>query len=86
MDNISTKFENGVAVFKRMRRVDVEESAAVRAQLLDGNLRSGRTNCQYLFSHRISICIGCGLEQRHSLVWAEGLHHALRNEHEGHHK
>ncbi len=39
-------------VLERVRRVDVEEPAAVRAELLDRDLRRGRTERQRLLGHR----------------------------------
>ena len=39
---VSTKLLNGAGVLERVRRVHVEEPAAVRAELLDRDLARGR--------------------------------------------
>ena len=42
----------GCRIFERMRGVDIEEPAAVRAELLDGNLGGGRTDRKDLLGCR----------------------------------
>ena len=63
-------------VFKRMGRVGVEEPAAVRAQLLDGDLRGGRPDGNQLLGernglhHRVARGILDGIPV--ASVWAAG--------------
>ena len=45
-------------VLQRVRRVDVEEAAAVGAELLDRNLRGRRPNRDYLLGDRAAVAVG----------------------------
>ena len=70
-----------------MRRVDVEEAAAVAAELLDRDLRGGRAERQGLLSCAELLTFLLELErllhQIHRLVGRKGLHHALRDQRAG---
>ena len=66
-----------------MRRVRVEEAAAVRAQILDGDLRSGRTDGENLVDYGLSVSVLRGLEKRNGAVRAERLDDSLRDEKDG---
>ena len=83
MATISTKFDSGVGILKRMRGVDVEEPAAVGAELLDDDLRRGRPNGDMLLRHGLSVRIRCRLKQRNRLVRPKRLHDALRHQQQG---
>ncbi len=44
-------------ILKRMCRIDIEEAAAVRPKLFDGNLRRRWTDCNHLFRNRRAFCV-----------------------------
>src|SRR2546425_11582721 len=70
-----------------MRRIRIEESAAVCAQFLDYLLRRDRRLSDSLIGHRLSgllpgirVCLGdlLGFDQRHLSIRLEVLNHSLR--------
>ena len=67
-----------------MGRIGVEEAAAVGAKLLDGDLRGRRAHGDRLLGHRLAVGVLGRLNQRRLLVGLERLHHALRNQQQGH--
>ncbi len=73
-------------VLERMRRVDVEEAAAVGAELLDRDLRGRRPHGQRLLGDRRAVGVGRGLDEGHRLIRFEVLHHALRDQRERQHE
>ena len=54
--SISKKLVNAGRVLERVRRVDVEEAAAVGAELLDHLLRGDRAHRDRLRQRRVSVC------------------------------
>ena len=63
-----------------MRGVDVEETAAVRAELLDRDLRCSRAACDDLRRDRSAVSIHRGVDERCRRMAFERLHDALRYE------
>ena len=74
IDRTSTKFEKRGPILERHGRVDVEEAAAVRAELLDRDLRGDGAQREGLIP---------ALERGGRDRAAEGLKHALRDEDQG---
>ena len=88
MASSSTKLLSGVGFSNGMRRVGVEEAAAVRPELLDGDLRGHGTERDDRLARRVGrgcgVCCGSGgrlrLEDAHRHCAAERLDDALRHE------
>ena len=62
-----------------MRRVHVEEAAAVGAELLDGNLRRGGPHREHLLGHGLAVRVGRRFDELRGLVGAEVLDDPLRD-------
>src|SRR5579872_1216530 len=93
------QIREGCRIFKRVRAIGIEKAAAVGPPLLDEFLRSHWSLSDSLLSdgvhHRLALCIDhrlairTGLLDLHrldelrSVVRAQVLHHALRDEHQG---
>ncbi len=70
-------------IFQRVGGINVEEAAAVGAQLFDGNLGSGGAAGDGLQGNGRSICCRGGFKQNGRFRPGKGLHHPLRNQQQG---
>src|SRR4030095_6420905 len=69
----------GRRILERMRRVHVEEAAAVRAELLYGDLPRGGAPREPLLGHGIAVRVGRRFDELRGLVGAESLDDSLRD-------
>ena len=70
MASSSRKFASGVGFSNGMGRVDVEEPAAVGAELLDGDLGRGRADREHLLGQGRLLRLGLALFVEDGLaVW-----------------
>ena len=66
-----------------MGGVGVEEAATVGPQVLDRHLGGDRADGEGLLGHRLAVRPLSGLDEGDGGVGREGLHHPLRDQHQG---